>query len=100
MGCDAGNARKHPKEKADWGASFSCHIAAYRLRPETFSVSRNLERLRSETRELHPNLPAANVAIMVEALGPLDLEAHDAPMTYLARMYLVAHRFIFGRVVS
>ena len=88
------NARRYAQQKADWGAWFYYHIATYLLDPVDFLASQNLEKLRHETSDIHPNLPAANAPLMVSAsgvmfkvtsvdtttaLGPLDLEVHYAP---------------------
>lgn len=88
------NARQLARENAGWGAYFYYHIANYLLDPVNFLASQNLEKLRNETSQLHPNLPAANMPITINAhgtlfritsvgtttaLGPLDLDVHYAP---------------------
>ena len=88
------NARRYAQQKADWSAWFYYNIATYLLDPVDFLASQNLEKLRRETGDVHPNLPAANAPMMVSAsgtlfkvtsietttaLGPLDLEVHYVP---------------------
>lgn len=87
-------ARKYAQSRADWAAWFYYRIATYLLDPVDFLASSNLEKLRRETGDLHPDLPAAASPITVDArgaafqvtsvdtttaLGPLDLEVHYHP---------------------
>ena len=88
------NARRYAKSNGDWSAYFYYHIATYLLDPVNFLASQNLEKLRNESNALHPNLPAANTPITINAqgtlfrvtsvdttteLGPLDLDVHYMP---------------------
>lgn len=87
-------ARKYAQGRGDWAAWFYYRIATYLLDPVDFLASSNLEKLRQETNQLHPQLPAANSPLTVSAggaafkvtsidtttvLGPLDLEVHYTP---------------------
>jgi hypothetical protein len=88
------SARKYAQAKGDWSAWFYYHIATYLLDPVDFLASSNLEKLRQETNQLHPQLPAANSPLTVSAggaafkvtsvdtttvFGPLDLDVHYNP---------------------
>ena len=88
------SARKYAQSKGDWSAWLYYHIATYLLDPVDFLASSNLEKLRQEANNLHPQLPAANSPLTVSAggaafkvtsvdtttvFGPLDLEVHYNP---------------------
>lgn len=87
-------ARKYAQDNQKWGAWFYYRIANDLLDPVDFVASQNLEKLRRETDQLHPDLPAPTGPLSISvngsiysvtsvdtttALGPLDLEVHYTP---------------------
>jgi hypothetical protein len=87
-------ARQYAQSRGDWAAWFYYRIASYLLNPVDFMASSNLEKLRQEANQLHPQLPGASSPLTVSAagatfqvtsidtttvFGPLDLEVHYSP---------------------